>query len=316
MKPKPPPPEKDSSPFPADWLDALAQELAPCHNCLLTHPAKKLDLPGREAVTDLLGRIVTLLFPGCHGRTPFMEERAGAHIREHLRETGATLDDYCRRVLHYACPNNTPCRQCGECGAKARDAATQLLGRLPAIRECLREDILAAYEGDPAASSTMEVALSYPGLYAIAVHRVAHALCNLGVPLIPRVMSEHAHSLTGIDIHPGAQIGPGFFIDHGTGVVIGETCVIGRRVKLYQGVTLGALSFQKDGQGNLVKGVKRHPDVEDGVVIYAGATILGGKTVIGRHSVIGGNVWLTQSVPPHSTVYNSQPAPDIRVKNK
>jgi serine O-acetyltransferase len=173
-------------------------------------------------------------------------------------------------------------------------------------------DIQAAYDGDPAARSMMEVVMSYPGLFAIVVHRVAHVLYRANIPLIPRIMSEYAHSRTGIDIHPGAKIGPGFFIDHGTGVVIGETCEIGKNVKLYQGVTLGALSFEKDADGRLVKGTKRHPNVEDNVVIYAGATILGGKTTIGANSVIGGNVWLTRSVPPETKVYNQQPKPLIR----
>ena len=158
----------------------------------------------------------------------------------------------------------------------------------------------------------MEVVLSYPGVYAIIVHRIAHLLYEKHVPLIPRIMSEYAHSATGIDIHPGAKIGQGFFIDHGTGVVIGETSIIGQNVKLYQGVTLGALSFEKDANGRLVKGIKRHPEVEDNAVIYAGATILGGKTVIGKGSEIGGNVWLTHSVPPGSKVYNQQPKPLIR----
>ena len=157
----------------------------------------------------------------------------------------------------------------------------------------------------------MEVVISYPGFLAIAVHRLAHVLYRRKVPLVPRVMSEYAHSRTGIDIHPGATIGPGFFIDHGTGVVIGETCVIGRRVKLYQGVTLGARSFAKDADGKLVKGIKRHPDVEDNVIIYAGATILGGNTVIGRNAVIGASVWLTHSVPPDSKVYNREPEPHV-----
>ena len=158
----------------------------------------------------------------------------------------------------------------------------------------------------------MEVVMSYPGLYAIIVHRIAHVLYLKDVPLIPRIMSEFAHSRTGIDIHPGARIGAGFFIDHGTGVVIGETCVIGENVKLYQGVTLGALSFEKDQYGRPVKGIKRHPNVSDNVVIYAGATILGGDTSIGANSEIGGNVWLTHSVPPNSKVYNQQPQPLIR----
>ena len=294
-------------------LDPLVNQLSTCRNCLGANTTRNTNLPGRGAVVELLGHLVTLLFPGCHGHAPVVEELAGNELRALLQTVGETLEDHIRRVLCHACAH-TPCAECGECGAKARASALKLLNTLPAIRECLREDILAAYEGDPAAHSTMEIAIAYPGLHAIAVHRVAHALHKDGVPLIPRIMSEHAHSLTGIDIHPGAQIGPGFFIDHGTGVVIGETCVIGRGVKLYQGVTLGALSFQKDGQGNLVKGGKRHPNVGDGVVIYAGATILGGETTIGDHSVIGGNVWLIQSVPPGSTVYNSQPAPVIKAK--
>ena len=187
--------------------------------------------------------------------------------------------------------------------------------RIPEVRRLLETDIAAAYEGDPAATSRMEVVMAYPGLYAVTVHRLAHELYVLKVPIIPRIMSEHAHSKTGIDIHPGATIGEHFFIDHGTGVVIGETTVIGRNVKLYQGVTLGALSFPKDEKtGMLMKGHKRHPNVEDNVVIYAGATILGGDTTIGHDSEIGGNVWLMSSIPPHSRVYNKPPAPEIRGK--
>ncbi len=195
----------------------------------------------------------------------------------------------------------------------AHQIVTDFLSRLPEIRCLVETDIDAAYEGDPAATSRMEVVMSYPGLYATTVHRLAHELYQLKVPIIPRIMSELAHSKTGIDIHPGATIGERFFIDHGTGVVIGETCVIGRNVKLYQGVTLGALSFDRDPTtGALVKGVKRHPNVEDNVVVYAGATILGGTTVIGHDSEIGGNVWLKDSVPPNSRVYNKPPAPVIK----
>lgn len=184
---------------------------------------------------------------------------------------------------------------------------------LPKVRRLVESDVDAAYEGDPAATSRMEVVMAYPGLFAVTVHRLAHELYKLNVPVIPRIMSELAHSKTGIDIHPGATIGERFFIDHGTGVVIGETCTIGRNVKLYQGVTLGALSFAKDPQtGALVKGIKRHPNVEDNVVIYAGATILGGDTTIGHDSEIGGNVWLKDSVPPRSRVYNRPPAPVIK----
>jgi serine O-acetyltransferase len=241
-------------------------------------------------------------------------ESLNASLREQLKATAVALREQVQRAFQYQCrvEHGQECRHCGDCGKRAEEAVVFLLRSLPDIQSMLRLDIQAAYEGDPAAKSSMEVVLSYPGLYAVVVHRVAHPLYVKNVPLIPRIMSEHAHSRTGIDIHPGAKIGEGFFIDHGTGVVIGETCVIGRNVKLYQGVTLGALSFEKDEHGRPVKGVKRHPNVGDGVVIYAGATILGGATTIGANSQIGGNVWLTHSVPPHSKVYNQQPKPFIR----
>lgn len=183
---------------------------------------------------------------------------------------------------------------------------------LPEVKRLVATDVDAAYEGDPAARSRMEVVMAYPGLYAVTVHRLAHVLYKLDVPVLPRIMSELAHSKTGIDIHPGATIGERFFIDHGTGVVIGETTVIGRNVRLYQGVTLGGLSFEKDSSGVLVKGLKRHPNIEDNVVIYANATILGGETTVGHDSEIGGSVWLIESVPPNSRVYNKPPAPVIR----
>ena len=191
-----------------------------------------------------------------------------------------------------------------------------VLESLPGMHQTLQADIQAAYEGDPAATSFMEIVLSYPGLQAIAIHRLAHLLYEKNVPLIPRIMSELAHSRTGIDIHPGAQIGPAFFIDHGTGVVIGETSVIGQNVKIYQGVTLGALSFPKDEHGHPIKGIKRHPEVRDNVTIYAGATILGGETVVGEGSIIGGNVWLTHSVPPYTRVMNQQPKPLLQTSSK
>ena len=199
---------------------------------------------------------------------------------------------------------------CPERDAKALVA--EFMARMPEVRRLVATDVDAAYDGDPAATSRMEVVMSYPGLYAVTVHRLAHELYRLKVPIVPRVMAELAHSKTGIDIHPGATIGERFFIDHGTGVVIGETCVIGRNVRIYQGVTLGGLSFDKDASGALVKGLKRHPNIEDNVVIYANATILGGETTIGAGSEIGGNVWLRSSVPPNSRVYNNPPAPVIR----
>ena len=197
-------------------------------------------------------------------------------------------------------------------GRDAQEIVDEFLTALPEVRRLVDTDVQAAYDGDPAATSRMEVVMAYPGLYAVTIHRLAHVLYKLKVPIIPRVMSELAHSKTGIDIHPGATIGERFFIDHGTGVVIGETTVIGRNVRLYQGVTLGGLSFDKDANGALVKGLKRHPNIEDNVVIYANATILGGDTTIGHDSEIGGNVWIKESVPPYSRVYNKPPAPVIK----
>lgn len=197
-------------------------------------------------------------------------------------------------------------------GRDAKAIVDDFVAALPEVRRLVETDVQAAYDGDPAATSRMEVVMAYPGLYAVTIHRLAHVLYKLKVPIIPRVMSELAHSKTGIDIHPGATIGERFFIDHGTGVVIGETTVIGRNVRLYQGVTLGGLSFDKDANGALVKGLKRHPNIEDNVVIYANATILGGNTTIGHDSEIGGNVWIKESVPPNSRVYNKPPAPVIK----
>ena len=293
-------------------LDALAGQLSPCRNCPVANTERQINLPGQKAVIQVLENLMGLLFPGCHGHEPVAHESADEAIRRQLAETALQLADQARRAFAYQCAHDQ-CIDCGDCRERGEAAAAQLLDALPEIRATLQEDIRAAYEGDPAARSTMEIVMSYPGLFAIAVHRLAHTLYRSEVPLIPRVMSEHAHTRTGIDIHPGATIGPGFFIDHGTGVVIGETCVIGERVKLYQGVTLGALSFAKDEHGNLVKGIKRHPDVENRVIIYAGATILGGATVIGHDSIIGANVWLIHSVAPNAKVYNQEPKPLIKV---
>ena len=292
-------------------LERLAGELSPCRDCPVTKSGRLVSIPGQKAIVQTLEQFIGILFPGCHGGDLFSDDSAGndgAHgdadgaMRARIASAAERLADQAARAFAYYDCLKAPCDDCGDCRKRAENAVGALLDALPSIRRTLEEDIQAAYEGDPAAKSTVEVVMSYPGLYAIAVHRVAHELQRTGVPLIPRVMSEHAHSKTGIDIHPGATIGPGFFIDHGTGVVIGETCTIGRHVKLYQGVTLGARSFAKNPDGTLVKGLKRHPDVEDDVVIYAGATVLGGETVIGRGSVIGASVWVTFSVPPGSKV--------------
>jgi len=216
------------------------------------------------------------------------------------------------RGFCFACDNgDLDCRYGDEeCYARAASATRQFLERLPEVRRMLATDVQAAYEGDPAATSPDEAIFCYPGVSAIINHRLAHELYKLGVPLIPRIISECAHSSTGIDIHPGAAIGEKFFIDHGTGVVIGETSVIGKRVRLYQGVTLGAKSFPLDENGNPIKGIDRHPVVEDDVIIYSEATILG-RVTIGRGSVIGGNVWLTRSVPPGSRITQAQVQQDL-----
>ena len=286
--------------------------LAACWSCPVgANTEKTMNLAGQEAVHSVLDELVGVLFPGCHGHGPVSADSLPECLQERLRSTASALEHQIRRALEYQCTQEE-CEDCDKCGEKAQATVAYVIESLPGIQRVLQEDIAAAYEGDPAARSTMEVVMSYPGVHAVIVHRLAHLLYERGVPLIPRIMTEQAHSQTGIDIHPGACIGPGFFIDHGTGVVIGETCVIGRNVKLYQGVTLGALSFEKDADGNPVKGIKRHPNVEDNVVIYAGATILGGNTTIGAGSVIGGNVWLTHSVPPGSKVHNQQPRPLIR----
>jgi serine O-acetyltransferase len=298
-----------------EWVDKLMPDimagLERCWHCPVgANTEKGLNLAGQQAVHTVLNELISILFPGCHGHKPVPDLSLEESLHETLRTTALTLKAQIHRAFEYECLK-VKCEQCGNCEEKAVDAVSYLVRALPATQSVLQQDITAAYEGDPAAKSSMEVVMSYPGIYAIMVHRVAHLLYEKEVPLIPRIMSEYAHSRTGIDVHPGAKIGPGFFIDHGTGVVIGETCVIGQKVKLYQGVTLGALSFVKDAGGRLVKGNKRHPNVEDYVVIYGGATILGNIT-IGSHSEIGGNVWLTHSVPPYSKVYNQQPRPLIR----
>jgi serine O-acetyltransferase len=293
-------------------MPSIMDGMANCWKCPVGVNAERgINLAGQKAVQKVMDDLVAVLFPGCHGAEPIPEGQVRQRLEQKLKATCAELRNQVRRALEYQC-RVEPCKDCDKCGQKADEAVDNLLRSLPEIQRVLQSDITAAYEGDPAARSVMEIVMSYPGMYAVVVHRIAHLLYEQGVPLIPRIMSEYAHSRTGIDIHPGARIGPGFFIDHGTGVVIGETCVIGRNVKLYQGVTLGALSFEKDEKGRLVKGTKRHPNVEDNVVVYAGATILGGDTTIGANSEIGGNVWLTHSVPPGSKVYNQQPRPLIR----
>lgn len=271
---------------------------------------KTIGFAGKEMVYNVLFHLRSALFPGVYENYPIDETRANILIGNRIRTAAVDLSNLIEKAFKNECAMKYKSLQ--ERRDRANEITIHLLHTLPEIRETLNTDIEAAYNGDPAALNTEEILLSYPSIEAVSIYRIAHVLYEMNVPLIPRMMSEYAHQLTGIDIHPGAEIGESFFIDHGTGVVIGETCVIGKNVKIYQGVTLGAKSFPLDENGNPIKGVKRHPEIEDGVVIYAGATILGGDTVVGHDSTIGGNVWLTHSVPPFSQVYNSQPSPIIK----
>jgi serine O-acetyltransferase len=301
-----------------EWMDKslpdVVRGLIGCEGCgCLANTEKGFNLAGQQAVHRVVDQLMAILFPGCHGADPVAHHRLPVTLNAEIRLMAMDLAGQVEQALRFACKTQ-PCKRCFNCRQKAESVVVHVLESLPAVHETLQADIRAAYDGDPAAMSLMEIVLSYPGLQAIAIHRLAHLLYEKEVPLIPRIMSELAHSRTGIDIHPGARIGPAFFIDHGTGVVIGETSVIGRNVKLYQGVTLGALSFPKDEHGNPIKGIKRHPEVRDDVTIYAGATILGGDTVVGEGSVIGGNVWLTHSVPPHTKVMNQQPKPLLQTR--
>ena len=255
-------------------------------------------LPQKREVIAILRGLQEVIYPGYFGDQSLYREYLHGHLGDQLFALSRKLEGEVCRALAAGCGR----RAASGPEVKAGEVVTSFFERLPDVLELIAADVEAAYEGDPAATCLEEVVLAYPGVKAVFTYRIAHLLHSLGVPLIPRIMTEFAHNETGVDIHPGAAIGREFFIDHGTGVVIGETTVIGRRVKLYQGVTLGALSFPRDPGGGLVRGTKRHPTLEDDVVVYAGATILGGATVVGRGSVIGGNVWLTSSVPPGSKV--------------
>jgi serine O-acetyltransferase len=261
-------------------------------------------LPSRETVIDILNRLRQILFPGYFHR----ENLDPVNLKYEIGHMVTILFEVLARQIthsfrHQCFRYDLPCVECEE---KGYQEATTFLLKIPELQKTLSTDVRAAYEGDPAAGSYDEIIFSYPGLLAIGIYRVAHQLFEQNIPLLPRMMTEYAHSITGIDIHPGASIGESFFIDHGTGVVIGETAEIGNRVRIYQGVTLGALSLPKDA-GVLLRGRKRHPTIEDDVIIYSGATILGGDTVIGARSTVGGNVWITESVPPDTRVIMKEP---------
>jgi len=258
------------------------------------------NLPSQQSVARIVDDLESLVFPGFHAEQNL--DLAGLRwaIGEKVASVFRALSAEVERSLRYTCRIVKDCARHEDCRGEAEELVHELLAKIPEIRRTVSRDVEAANRGDPAARSSEEVILAYPGVEAIMVHRIAHELWIREVAMIPRMMNEYLHGKTGIDIHPGAAIGDSFFIDHGTGVVIGETTVIGDDVKLYQGVTLGALSVQKE-----LANRKRHPTLEDDVTVYAGATILGGDTVIGRGSIIGGNVWLTSSVPPGSRIYHT-----------
>ncbi len=255
-------------------------------------------MPALPVLEEIMARLRVALFPGFFGRAKVWRESIEYHVSANLDSIYRLLSEQIRRGYCFACKEQDLCR---DCEARGKEGAMRLIDALPKIRDLLVTDTQAAYEGDPAATSAGETVFCYPSMWTMIHHRIAHELYKNKVPLIPRIISEMAHSRTGIDIHPGAQIGEYFFIDHGTGVVIGETCIIGKHCRLYQGVTLGALSFPKNADGTLVKGNLRHPILEDNVTVYAGATILG-RITVGEGAVIGGNVWVTSDVPPHTTL--------------
>ena len=271
------------------------------------------DLPSKNAVIRILEDMLSVLFPGYLGKEKITKTNINNYLIQTLKSIYVRLVVEVDKSLKYFCQKTEKCSE-DICRKLAEIIVRELLEEICRIRILLNGDVQAAYNGDPAAKSFDEVILSYPCVLAISTHRIAHELYIRGVPLIPRIMSEHAHSITGIDIHPGASIGKNFFIDHGTSVIIGETAEIGDNVKIYQGVTLGALSFPKDEKGNPIKGVKRHPTVGNNVIIYSNASILGEKAVIGDDSVIGGNVWITQKIPS-GTIVTMKP-PELKVSKK
>jgi serine O-acetyltransferase len=271
------------------------------------HHLDRMPLPSREDAAAIMQALEEVIYPGYYSAGGVTHQGIIYRVQERIGWLFEHLRDQIEKGLRHM--KDLDADLCLTRDTTAEDCAYAFLESIPSIRRMLAKDIQAAFDGDPAAHCIDEIILSYPAVYAITAYRAAHELNEMGVPLLPRMLTELAHSRTGIDMHPGAQIGESFFIDHGTGVVIGETTIIGNNVKLYQGVTLGALSFPKDEKGRLIRGQKRHPTIEDNVVIYAGATILGGDTIIGEGSVIGGNVWLTESVPAGSRVGQAEPKP-------
>jgi serine O-acetyltransferase len=297
----------------ADPLSAITQRIVETYEeCGAIHHLGHSPLPSYREVVDILADLREILYPGYGRRQNLHLSNVAYHVGALIDGLNNRLTQQITRAFQYDC--NTVNGET-DLEAKAQAIVIRFLERLPELRHTMAEDAQAAFEGDPAAKSPDEIVFCYPGFSAVTVYRMAHELYRLSVPLIPRMMTEYAHGKTGIDIHPGATIGRRFFIDHGTGVVIGETTQIGDGVKLYQGVTLGALSFPRDEAGQIVRDVQRHPTIGDGVVIYANATILGGKTNIGHHSVIGSSAWITHSTAPYTIVTIENPRLRFRESN-
>lgn len=262
-------------------------------------------IPSRESMIGIIDLVKDILFPGYFGEQTLDRDNLRYHIGSEITKLFEQLSEQISNSIIHDCDRYE--ENCSECIDRGQAETITFMQKIPMIRSLLAADVRAAYDGDPAAKSYDEIIFSYPGIFALTVYRVAHELHQQRISILPRIMTEYAHSIVGIDIHPGAKIGKALFIDHGTGVVIGETCEIGNNVRIYQGVTLGSLSFPRDESGEIIRGKKRHPTIEDDVIIYSNATILGGDTVIGARSVIGGSVWITRSVPPDTKVIIEEP---------
>jgi serine O-acetyltransferase len=290
--------------FPRELTDIVDQLVLTCERKDCFDHVSLDRVPSRESIIDVIDRARRMIYPGYFTHSRVDRINLETYFNEELKAFFEILSEQLTlSIRHHCLRRNQSCNHSEDMGQKA---AMRFVRQMPRLREVLSMDVCAAYEGDPAAKSYDEIIFSYPGLFAITVYRIAHILYEENIPLMPRIMTEYAHSVTGIDIHPGAKIGESFFIDHGTGVVVGETTKIGNRVRIYQGVTLGALSVPKESVEKL-RDERRHPTIEDDVIIYAGATILGGETIIGARSVIGGNVWITDSVPPDTKVFLKRP---------
>ncbi len=288
-----------------EQLPNIVEEiLQGCEQNTCQHHIAYEPIPSREAVIEIIYQLREVLFPGYFTREKLDPVNLKYSMGRSVSVLFDTLSVQIGHSIRHDCFRYE--QACQDCEDRGHELTLELMQSIPGIQRVLAKDVAAFYDGDPAAKNYDEIIFSYPGIFAIAIFRVAHRLLELGVPFLPRIMTEYGHNITGIDIHPGAEIGERFVIDHGTGVVIGETTQIGRNVRIYQGVTLGALSLPRDA-GEQLRGRKRHPTIEDDVIIYSGATILGGDTVIGRRSVIGGNVWITQSIPPNTKVFMETP---------